>query len=61
MKRENVKYGVLVKYYPILGNSKYEVAHIISEVFDICGSECCKIDIRPGFVDIENLEETVDE
>lgn len=57
MKKENVKYGIFVKYYPVLGEDKYEIAHITSEIFDICGTECCKIDIRTGVVAIENLEE----
>lgn len=60
MKKENVKYGILVKYYPTLGENKYEIAHITSEVYEICGTECCKINIRSGVVAIENLEEIGD-
>lgn len=57
MKRNEIVIGKNVWYHPTIGNSYREAAVITSEVYDICGSECCKIDIRSGVVDIEALEE----
>ena len=58
MKSENVKIGKAVIFHPIIGGPDgAERAVIKSEVFDICGTPCCKIDIRSGCVAIEALEE----
>lgn len=57
MEKEDIIVGKKVWYYPILGGSKREEAVITSEPFEMCGTVCCKIDIRSSVVDIENLEE----
>lgn len=57
MEKEEIIVGKKVWYYPILGGSKREEAVITSEPFEMCGTVCCKIDIRSSVVDIENLEE----
>lgn len=57
MKKQDIKIGKSVKYFPILGGDKYEEATITSEPYEMCGTVCCKIDIRSSVVDIENLEE----
>jgi hypothetical protein len=57
MEKEDIIVGKKVWYYPILGGSKREEAVITSEPFEMCGTICCKIDIRSSVVDIENLEE----
>lgn len=57
MKVQDVKIGKKVIYHPIIGDKKGEKATITSEVYQMCGALCCKIDIRTGVVDIEALEE----
>ena len=57
MKVQDIQVGKKVKYHPILGNRQFEDATITSGPYDICGTICCKIDIRSSVVDIENLEE----
>ena len=57
MKREDIEYGKKVRYYPTLGVDKFKETKIISDVYEICGTECCKVDCVVGVVAIENLEE----
>lgn len=57
MKASEIKIGKRVIYHPIIGDPKGRPAVIESEVYDICGSQCCMIDIRSGVVDIESLED----
>lgn len=57
MKKEEIKKGKKVWYYPILGGEKKEAAVITSEPYEMCGTICCTIDIRTSVVCIENLEE----
>ena len=57
MTKEQIEIGKKVWYYPILGDSKREEAVIKTEPYEMCGTVCCKIDIRSSVVDIENLEE----
>ena len=57
MTRDEIVIGKKVFYHPTISAPEKEPAVITSEVYDICGSECCKIDIRAGVVDIEALTE----
>lgn len=57
MKVQDIQVGKKVKYHPDLGSKRFEDAIITSGPYEICGSICCKIDIRSSVVDIENLEE----
>lgn len=57
MKKQDIKIGKSVKYFPILGGNKYEEATITGGPYEMCGTVCCMIDIRSSVVDIENLEE----
>ena len=56
MKVKEIKQGMKVKYFPILGNTEYEIATVVSEPFCICGTVCVMLDIRSSCIDIENLE-----
>lgn len=56
MKVKEIRQGMKVKYFPIIGGTEYEEATVVSEPFCICGTECVMIDIRSSCVDIENLE-----
>lgn len=57
MNANNVEIGKKVMYYPILGGSEKKPAVIESDVYNICGTQCCKINIMGAVVAIENLEE----
>ena len=57
MKRNEIEVGRKVFYHPTIGAPEKKPAVITSEVYDICGTECCKIDIRTGVVAIEALTE----
>lgn len=57
MKASDIKIGKKVIYHPIMDSPKGEPAVIKSEVFEICGTKCCMIDIRSSCVAIEALEE----
>jgi hypothetical protein len=57
MKVQNVKIGKRVIYHPVIGGEYGEEAIITSEAYEMCGTQCCFIDIRSGCVDIEALEE----
>ena len=56
MTKEEIIIGTPVLYYPILGLPKKEEAVITSEPYEMCGTICCKINIRSSVVCIENLE-----
>ena len=57
MKKENIKIGKKVWYYPIVGCIEREEAVITSEPLEMCGTTCCFIDIRSSVVSIENIKE----
>ena len=57
MTASQIVIGKKVKYHPFIGDPEFEPAVIKSEVYEMCGCQCCFIDIRPGVVDIEALEE----
>jgi len=56
MEKEEIIVGTKVWYYPILGDSKREEAVITSGPYEMCGTVCCKIDIRSSVICIDNLE-----
>ena len=56
MEAKEIKQGMKVKYFPVLGGKEYEVATVASEPFCICGTTCVMLDIKSGCIDIENLE-----
>ena len=56
MKKSEIIIETKVWYYPILGDSKREEAVITSEPYEMCGTICCKINIRSSVVCIDNLE-----
>jgi len=60
MKAQDIKVGKKIIYHPILGDRYGETGVITSEVYEMCGTQCCKIDIVSGVVDIESLEEYED-
>lgn len=55
MKKEQIKIGEKVWFYPILGEDEREPAVITSDVKNVCGEDCCFIDCRRCVVSIENL------
>lgn len=57
MKRNEIVVGKKVFYHPIIGGEAKKEATITSEVFDICGTECCMVDSVSGCVAIEALTE----
>lgn len=57
MTRNEIVVGKKVFYHPIIGGEAKKEATIISEVFDICGTECCMVDSVSGCVAIEALTE----
>lgn len=58
MKTNEIKIGKNVIYHPVIGSYENgKKAIITSDVFEICGTQCCNIDIMSGCVDIEALEE----
>ena len=61
MTAKEVKKGMKVKYHPIIGVGPGEDATVTSDVFEIGGTPCCKIDIRSGCVAVEALEYGEDE
>jgi len=56
MKKEEIIVGAKVLYYPILGLPTKEEAVITTGPYEMCGTVCCKINIRSSVVCIENLE-----
>lgn len=57
MELKEIKQGMKVKYFPIIGGTEYEIATVVSEPFCVCGTVCVMLDIKSGCIDIENLEE----
>ena len=57
MDPKKVKIGKRVIYHPVIGGDYGEEAIIASEAYEMCGTYCCKIDIRTGVVDVEALDE----
>ena len=60
LRPTDIEIGKRVYYYPVVGkfnNSKAEAAIIESDVCEICGTLCCKIDIRSSVVALDNLSE----
>lgn len=55
MKAKDIKIGLKVIYHPIIGDSYGKETTVTSEVFDVCGTPCCMVDICSGCVDIESL------
>ncbi len=55
MTRDEIVIGKKVFYHPIIGGKEKKEATITSEVFDICGTECCMVDSVSGCVAIEAL------
>ena len=55
MKKEQIKIGEKVWFYPILGKDEREPAVITSDVKNFRGYDCCFIDCRKYVVWIENL------
>lgn len=60
MSREDIIIGKKVYYHPILGGKVKKEVTIVSEVFEICGINCCMVDKVTGCVDIESLTEYYD-
>lgn len=56
MTKEQAKIGAKVWYYPILGGKERKAAVITDGPFEMCGTDCCFIDIVRSCVAIENLE-----
>ncbi len=60
LKVQDVKPGKRVFYYPWVSeqeNPKGEPAMITGEACEVCGTLCCRIDIRSGVVALRNLSE----
>lgn len=56
MTKEQIKIGTKVWYYPILGGKERKDAVVTDGPFEMCGTDCCFIDIVRGCVAVENLE-----
>ena len=56
MTKEQAKIGAKVWYYPILGVKERKEAVVTDGPFEMCGTDCCFIDIVRSCVAIENLE-----
>ena len=56
MEVKEIRQGMKVKYFPIIGGTEYEEATVVSEPFFVCGTICVMLDIRSGCIDIENIE-----
>lgn len=59
MSKEEIIIGKKVYYHPIIGGKAKKEATITSEVFEICGTDCCMVDTVSGCVAIEALSERV--
>ena len=57
MRVQDIKIGKKVIYHPVIGGDYGEEAIIASEAYEMCGTYCCKIDIRTGVVAVEALDE----
>lgn len=56
LAKEQVKKGLKVWYYPVLGGNNKKEGVVIDDVFDICGEPCTFIDSVKSCVSLENLE-----
>ena len=56
MTKEQIKIGTKVWYYPILGGKVQKEAVVTDGPFEMCGTDCCFINIVRGCVAVENLE-----
>ena len=56
MTKEQIKIGTKVWYYPILGVKEQKEAVVTDDPFEMCGTDCCFINIVRGCVAVENLE-----
>ena len=56
MNAEDIKIGMKVRYYPVLGHEGYTTTEITSVPWDLCGETVCKIKARSGGVSIDHLE-----
>ena len=56
MTKEQAKIGTKVWYYPILGGKEQKEAVVTDGPFEMCGTDCCFINIVRGCVAVENLE-----
>ena len=56
MTKEQIKIGTEVWYYPILGGKEQKEAVVTDGPFEMCGTDCCFINIVRGCVAVENLE-----
>lgn len=56
MTKEQIKIGIKVWYYPILGGKEQKEAVVTDGPFEMCGTDCCFINIVRGCVAVENLE-----
>lgn len=56
MEVKEIRQGMKVKYFPIIGGTEYEEATVVSKPFYVCGSICVFLDIKSSCIDIENLE-----
>ena len=57
MKVSEIVIGKKVYYHPIIGGAEKKEATITSEVFEIGGTPCCRVDSVSGCVAIEALTE----
>jgi hypothetical protein len=57
MKAKDVAKGKRVIYHSYVGAEGKPAVIISDEVRNICGTDCCFIDIITGCVDIDSLEE----
>ena len=56
MKAKDVIPGVKVIYHPIIGGSEGKETTITSEVYQVCGTDCCMVADVSGCVAIEALD-----
>lgn len=59
MNKETVKHctdnKVIVGYQSIIGVSEIKPAQILSNIFDVCGTDCVKVSGVKGCVSIDHL------
>lgn len=55
-KEHELKTGVKVKYYPVMGRSDCTEHEVISECWNVCGSTVVKVSGVRGGVCIDHLE-----
>ena len=61
MKKKDIIAGKKVLYSPYIGcsDSLKKEAVIVNGPYEVCGTDCCMIDIISSVVAIENLEELI--